>query len=68
MVLLNFLGFVEELTALTGKEIRAQMLLSHWECLDSDPTDPSTRAHGFLTKIRKVKGMCDQIPKEENFM
>ena len=61
-------GFTAHLRGATSGQAFPQCVFDHWETLNSDPTDTSSKAYQVVADIRKRKGLKEGIPGLENFI
>jgi len=61
-------GFMEHLRGATSGQAFAQCVFDHWEVIKQDPFDPSSKVAAILTKIRKRKGLPENIPSLDNYL
>eukprot|EP00826_Nyctotherus_ovalis_P017089 TRINITY_DN149_c0_g3_i1.p1 TRINITY_DN149_c0_g3~~TRINITY_DN149_c0_g3_i1.p1 ORF type:complete len:837 (+),score=293.25 TRINITY_DN149_c0_g3_i1:234-2744(+) len=61
-------GFIEHLRGATSGQAFAQCTFDHWEVIKQDPFDPTSKAAAILAKIRKRKGLPENIPSLDNYM
>lgn len=60
-------GFNSQLRAETSGQASPQLTFSHWEVMDDDPLDPRSGAHKLARKVRKQKGMKEELPLLSDF-
>jgi elongation factor 2 len=44
------------------------MIFDHWQIIDSDPYDPSSKSGKLVDEIRKRKGLKPGVPALDNFL
>merc|ERR1712066_120243 len=60
-------GFTAELRSATGGQAFPQCVFDHWEVINSDPHEPSTKSYEIVTATRKRKGLPEGIPPLDRF-
>jgi len=55
-------GFTTELRATTSGQAFPQCFFDHWQVVQSDPFDKSSKAYEIVMKTRKRKGLKDVLP------
>ena len=43
-------------------DTNVQFVLDHWQLVEGDPRDPSTRAGQLVLAVRRRKGLKEEIP------
>jgi elongation factor 2 len=61
-------GFTQALRAATSGRAFPQCVFDHWELLNGDPFDPTSKAAAIVTATRKRKGLKEGIPGLDNFI
>jgi elongation factor 2 len=61
-------GFIEHLRSLTSGQAFAQCTFDHWEMINQDPYDTTSKVSKIISKIRERKGMQAEIPVVENYV
>lgn len=61
-------GFTQALRAATSGRAFPQCVFDHWEEFPDDPLTATSRAGELVAKIRKRKGLKDEIPSLDNFI
>lgn len=61
-------GFTQHLRTLTSGKAFPQCVFDHWQVVDSDPYDSTTKAGQLVDSIRKRKGLKPGIPDLDNFL
>lgn len=65
---LSIAGFTADLRSNTGGQAFPQCVFDHWQVLQGNPLDPSTKPAQIVAEIRKRKGLKEQIPGLDNFL
>jgi elongation factor 2 len=60
-------GFTAALREATGGKAFPQCQFNHWQIIQEDPYDPSTKVHQIVKAIRKRKGLKEELPKFEDY-
>lgn len=60
-------GFTGDLRQATGGQAFPQMVFDHWEAMNSDPLDPSSKAGQIVLAGRKRHGMKEAVPGYEEY-
>lgn len=61
-------GFAEYLSTMTSGRAIPQYMFSHWEVMNSDPYEEGSMANEIVKKIRKRKGLSEEVPKPESLL
>jgi len=61
-------GFTQALRAATSGRAFPQCVFDHWEMLNGDPFEPTSKAGAIVETTRKRKGLKAGIPTLENFI
>ncbi|CAJ1060291.1 elongation factor 2-like [Xyrichtys novacula] len=61
-------GFTADLRSNTGGQAFPQCVFDHWQILQGDPMDPSTKPGVVVTETRKRKGLKEGIPALDNYL
>lgn len=61
-------GFTQHLRSVTGGRAFPQCIFDHWEAINSDPLEQSSKAGVLVDAIRKRKGLKAGIPALDNFL
>jgi len=61
-------GFTADLRSNTGGQAFPQCVFDHWQILQGDPFDPSTKPAQVVAETRKRKGLKEQIPALDNYL
>lgn len=61
-------GFTQALRAATSGRAFPQCVFDHWEQMNGDPFEPSSKAFSLVAQIRARKGLREGIPALDNFV
>lgn len=61
-------GFTADLRSNTGGQAFPQCVFDHWQILQGDPSDATTRAFQVVAEIRKRKGLKEGIPPLDKYL
>jgi hypothetical protein len=61
------LGFTADLRSNTGGQAFPQCVFDHWQVLNQDPFDDSSKIRQIINEIRKRKGLKEGIPSLTNY-
>jgi len=61
-------GFTQALRAATSGRAFPQCVFDHWEQMNGDPFEPSSKAAQIVAQIRARKGLREGIPSLDNFI
>mmetsp|Transcript_8653 Transcript_8653/g.36072 ORF Transcript_8653/g.36072 Transcript_8653/m.36072 type:complete len:840 (-) Transcript_8653:50-2569(-) len=61
-------GFTADLRSHTGGQAFPQCVFDHWQMMNTDPLDPTSRTGTIVTEIRKRKGSKLEIPTLDTFL
>jgi len=61
-------GFTADLRSNTGGQAFPQCVFDHWQILQGDPMDPSTKPAEIVTTTRKRKGLKEGIPSLDSYL
>lgn len=61
-------GFAEYLRELVSGKALPQYVFSHWETMMSDPFEEGSMANEIVKKVRKRKGLPEEVPLPETFL
>jgi len=61
-------GFTAALRGATAGKAFPQCIFSHWQIIQGDPFDPTSKTAQLVNDIRKRKGLKEGIPTLDNFM
>jgi len=61
-------GFTQHLRAMTSGRAFPQCVFDHWETIQTDPMDPTSKSGVLVETIRKRKGLKAGIPGLDNFL
>uniref|UniRef100_A0A6Q2XI60 Tr-type G domain-containing protein n=1 Tax=Esox lucius TaxID=8010 RepID=A0A6Q2XI60_ESOLU len=61
-------GFTADLRSNTGGQAFPQCVFDHWQILQGDPQDPTTKTALVVAETRKRKGLKEGIPALDNFL
>ncbi|KAJ1448992.1 P-loop containing nucleoside triphosphate hydrolase protein [Pelagophyceae sp. CCMP2097] len=68
MPVMESFGFNSDVRAATGGKAFPQMVFSHWQAMNSDALDPSSKAGEVVTGVRVRKGLVAEIPPLDRFL
>lgn len=61
-------GFTADLRSNTGGQAFPQCVFDHWQILQGDPQDASTKISQIVADTRKRKGLKEGIPALDNYL
>ncbi|XP_067110107.1 elongation factor 2b-like [Osmerus mordax] len=61
-------GFTADLRSNTGGKAFPQCVFDHWQILQGDPSEPSSKPFQVVVDTRKRKGLKEGIPALDNFI
>jgi elongation factor 2 len=61
-------GFTADLRSGTGGQAFPQCVFDHWQHMQGDPMDPTTKPGQIVLETRKRKGLKAEIPALDNFL
>ncbi|XP_061694308.1 elongation factor 2b isoform X2 [Syngnathoides biaculeatus] len=61
-------GFTADLRSNTGGQAFPQCVFDHWQILQGDPRDPTSKPAEVVAEIRKRKGLKEGIPPLDNYL
>nr|XP_054756306.1 translation elongation factor 2-like [Lytechinus pictus] len=61
-------GFTADLRSNTGGQAFPQCVFDHWEKMNDDPLDPTTKSGAIVTGIRKLKGSQENVPSLDKYL
>jgi elongation factor 2 len=61
-------GFTAALRSATGGQAFPQCVFDHWQVMQGDPFDPSTKSAEVLQLTRKRKGLKAEVPPLDSFL
>uniref|UniRef100_A0A8B9HE12 Eukaryotic translation elongation factor 2b n=1 Tax=Astyanax mexicanus TaxID=7994 RepID=A0A8B9HE12_ASTMX len=61
-------GFTADLRSNTGGQAFPQCVFDHWQILQGDPKDATSKPCQIVAEIRKRKGLKEGIPPLDNFL
>ncbi|XP_063956133.1 translation elongation factor 2-like [Lytechinus pictus] len=61
-------GFTADLRSNTGGQAFPQCVFDHWEKMNDDPLDPTTKSGAIVTGIRKRKGSQENVPSLDKYL
>eukprot|EP00064_Thunnus_orientalis_P009512 superscaffoldBa00001214_g9536 len=61
-------GFTADLRSNTGGQAFPQCVFDHWQILQGDPSDPTSKPSQIVADIRKRKGLKEGIPALDNYL
>lgn len=65
---LNFsLGFTADLRSNTGGQAFPQCVFDHWQVMNQDPFDDTTKIRQIINDIRKRKGLKEGLPPLDDY-
>lgn len=64
---LESFGFTADLRSHTQGQAFPQCVFDHWQVIQGDPTDKSTKAFQIVMATRKRKGLAEEIPPLDRF-
>ena len=62
-----FIGFTADLRSNTGGQAFPQCVFDHWQILNQDPFDESSKIRQIVNDIRKRKGLKEGIPPLDDY-
>jgi elongation factor 2 len=62
------IGFTADLRSNTGGQAFPQCVFDHWQIMQGDPLDASTKPAQIVHAIRKRKGLKADIPNLDNYL
>lgn len=65
---LESFGFNEYLRSQTSGQTFPQCVFDHWEVLNGDPLNPSTKPGELVRDIQKRKGLDVNVPSLDNYL
>ena len=68
MPVMESFGFNADVRAATGGKAFPQMVFSHWQVMQGDPTDPETKPGKVICDVRARKGLAPEIPPLDRFL
>ncbi|CAF4212851.1 unnamed protein product, partial [Rotaria sordida] len=60
-------GFTADLRSNTGGQAFPQCVFDHWQVMNQDPFDDSSKIRQIINDIRKRKGLKEGIPPLDDF-
>ncbi|CAF1233683.1 unnamed protein product [Rotaria sordida] len=60
-------GFTADLCSNTGDQVFSQCVFDHWQIINQDPFDDSTKVRQTINDIRKRKGLKEGIPPLDDY-
>ncbi|CAF5183817.1 unnamed protein product, partial [Rotaria magnacalcarata] len=60
-------GFTADLRSNTGGQAFPQCVFDHWQVMNQDPFDPTSKIRQIVNDIRKRKGLKEGIPPLEDY-
>merc|ERR1711937_878124 len=60
-------GFTADLRSNTGGKAFPQCVFDHWQMMDNDPLDPTTKSGAIVESTRKRKGLSEVVPALEKY-
>jgi elongation factor 2 len=67
LLFILFLGFTADLRSNTGGQAFPQCVFDHWQMLNQDPFDESSKIRQIVNEIRKRKGLKEGIPPLDDY-
>jgi elongation factor 2 len=61
-------GFTQQLREMTSGRAFPQCVFSHWQIINSDPFETTSKAGILVEQIRKRKGLAKDIPSLDLFL
>jgi len=61
-------GFTADLRSHTGGQAFPQCVFDHWQQMNGDPLDGTSKVGQIVTGIRKRKGLKEEVPALDNYM
>jgi len=61
-------GFTADLRSHTGGQAFPQCVFDHWQTMNGDPLDGTSKVGQIITGIRKRKGLKEEVPALDNYM
>merc|ERR1712000_470652 len=61
-------GFTADLRSHTGGQAFPQCVFDHWQLMNGDPLDATSKIGQIVTAIRKRKGLKEEVPALDNYM
>ena len=61
------LGFTADLRSNTGGQAFPQCVFDHWQVMNQDPFDDSSKIRQIINDIRKRKGLKEGIPPLDDY-
>ena len=65
--LISRLGFTADLRSNTGGQAFPQCVFDHWQVMNQDPFDESSKIRQIINDIRKRKGLKEGIPPLDDY-
>ncbi|CAF5159219.1 unnamed protein product [Rotaria sp. Silwood1] len=60
-------GFSANLRSNTDDQASSQCVFDHWQIMDQDPFDETSKARQIINDIRKRKGLKEGIPPLDDY-
>ncbi len=61
------IGFNHDLRSNTNDQTDSRGIFDHWQIIDEDPFDETSKVRQIINDIRKCKGLKEGIPPLENY-
>jgi elongation factor 2 len=61
-------GFAAHLRSMTSGQAFPQCVFDHWQVVNGDPLDPTSKANEIVKGIRKRKGMREDLPPLDEYI
>merc|ERR1712093_302169 len=61
-------GFTADLRSHTGGQAFPQCVFDHWQTMNGDPLDATSKVGQIIQSIRKRKGLKEDVPALDNYM
>jgi elongation factor 2 len=61
-------GFAAHLRSMTSGQAFPQCVFDHWQVVNGDPLDPTSKANEIVKAIRKRKGMREDLPPLDEYI
>jgi len=65
--ILFLVGFTADLRSNTGGQAFPQCVFDHWQVMNQDPFDDSSKIRQIINDIRKRKGLKEGIPSLDDY-
>lgn len=61
-------GFTADLRSHTGGQAFPQCVFDHWQLMQGDPLDPTSKTGQIVCTTRKRKGLAEQVPPLDRYL